>query len=165
MNKKIILLGRVSIIISLSFLTACGFFGDTVEDSPGAAPATVQTRRKLTTIRQQPLEREKNRLDSGDEQTRDVEILWQIPSIAVDGFVIEYRTDRQLQPTKVKVTAAELQKLEDAQLGYVYRYVLPKVPEKSLVTVRLASYIGETVSATSEPFVVEPGQQVGGLRQ
>ncbi|MBX7143760.1 MAG: hypothetical protein K1X79_04865 [Oligoflexia bacterium] len=83
-------------------------------------------------------------------QATQVELLWEIPKDAVDGYIIRYGLDREKLDHVKRVPASALERFEDSKLGFVYRYVLSDVPEKSSVFVSLSAFVGEHVSTQSQ---------------
>lgn len=99
---------------------------------------------------------------SGDElkaasTLSDIEILWQIPQEAVDGFVINYGFERSALNHNARVATAELQKYQDPKHGQVYRFVLANVPIDQALYVSIAAYSDDKVSRASDVFEVKAG--------
>lgn len=85
-----------------------------------------------------------------------VEILWEIPASPVDSFVLRYGHQKDTLTKEALVHSNELERHNDAQFGYVYRYVLTDVDPSKKVFISLAAIRGDQESAPSELFVVEP---------
>lgn len=85
----------------------------------------------------------------------DVEIVWQIPEEAVEGYVIRYGFDRTNLDQEIKVQAADIEKFEDKRFGYVYRYVLADVPPDKTLFISIAAFNGSSISLPSAIFEVE----------
>ena len=84
-----------------------------------------------------------------------VEIVWETPKEAVDGFVIHYGYSSDKLESEVKVPVADLEKKEDPEHGSVFRYVLGNLDPERDVFVSLASIRQETVSPFSQVFEIK----------
>lgn len=92
----------------------------------------------------------------------DVEMLWEIPGEPVEGFVISYGYDDGSEfGRRMKVRAADLERFEDKQYGFVYRYVLRDIPADRPLRVSISAYNGEEISPPSQVVTVDsvPGGQ------
>ena len=85
-----------------------------------------------------------------------IEILWQIPQKAVEGFVVKYGFSSEDLKYAVKVPAAEIEKFEHPVHGFVYRYLLEDIPEDEKVYITVSAYEGALESEPSAIFVVKP---------
>ena len=84
----------------------------------------------------------------------DIEIVWEMPKAAVDGYLIRYGASRERLTTEVRVNASDLMREEDTDHGFVYRYLLKGVPADKVVFVSIAAITGDQVSAPSEVLEV-----------
>lgn len=89
---------------------------------------------------------------SSAKPSTGIELLWEIPKDGVDGYIIRYGYSREKLELSKRVPAANLERFEDAKLGFVYRYVLPDIAENSSVFVSLTAYSGDRLSQASPVF-------------
>ena len=88
----------------------------------------------------------------------DVELIWEMPSESVDGYLISYRYLPDSRPEEIKVPVTDLGKFEHKEYGFVYRYLLKGVDASKPISVTLTAYKGESASTPSLPFVIEAQQ-------
>jgi len=84
----------------------------------------------------------------------DIEVLWQIPTQPVEGFIINYGFDKTALDQHVKIATQDLEKFEDPKYGFVFRYVLGDIPLSKTIYVSIAAYNGSKVSRPSEVFPI-----------
>lgn len=89
------------------------------------------------------------------EHSTDLEILWLVPEQPIDRFELEYGSSEEKLDHLVEIAPAQLQLVEDAQNGKVYRYILKAVPQKGRLFLTLRSVRGEERSAPTPIFVVQ----------
>lgn len=96
-------------------------------------------------------------------QTKDapssVELLWQIPTQPVDGFVIKLGYSREHLDKELRVNTSNLERFEDPKHGYVYRYVLRDIPRSHPLYVSMSAFRGENVSPASEVFELQAASE------
>jgi hypothetical protein len=79
-----------------------------------------------------------------------IEVMWEVPSDPVDGFVIRYGEERDKLNREATIFRSELREENDSDYGPVYRYVLRDVPSGSRIFVAVAAFKGEAVSEFSD---------------
>jgi hypothetical protein len=78
------------------------------------------------------------------------EVVWEVPSEPVDGFIVRYGADPQHALREVKLPISSLREDRDPEYGPVYRYIIRSAPPTKLLYVSIAAFKGETVSEFSE---------------
>lgn len=84
----------------------------------------------------------------------DIEIVWQIPREIVEGFIIRFGYDKNDLNQQVRIEAKDLEKFEDPQHGFVYRYVIGDIPLGQVVYLSIAAFTGEKISKPTDIFEV-----------
>ena len=147
LKLRAILLGSAFIVV----LNACapkGFVSPSKSD-----PSVATSVNSGTTVEIDAL---KPRSTSNDNTAPNaVELLWQIPTQPVDGFVIKLGYSRDHLDKELRVTTSALERFEDPKHGYVYRYVLSDIPRTHPLYVTIAARRGDAVSAPSEIFELQ----------
>ncbi|MCI5064897.1 hypothetical protein MRY87_04140 [bacterium] len=94
----------------------------------------------------------------GEEEvaTDEVEVLWKIPEETVEGFVLQYGFQENDLPNEVVLELSEIEKYDDPEFGFVYRYVLKNIPPSERIFVRLATRSDGKQTPFSEAFEVAP---------
>lgn len=92
-----------------------------------------------------------------EEQVLDkVEVLWKIPENPVDGFILHYGYAKEALTRTLRLSLSDIEKYEDPQFGYVYRYVITQLLPEKPVYISLQTIEGEKISEPSEIFEVTP---------
>ncbi|MFO0417192.1 MAG: hypothetical protein ACK5Y6_07885 [Pseudomonadota bacterium] len=79
-----------------------------------------------------------------------VEVIWEIPSEPVDGFVIRYGQDRANLSKETTILRSELREESDPQYGSVYRYPIRDIPQDQNIFVSVAAFKGDVISEFSD---------------
>lgn len=79
-----------------------------------------------------------------------IEVMWEVPSDPVDGFVIRYGEERDKLNREATIFRSELREERDSDYGPVYRYILRDIPADSRIFVAVAAFKGEAVSDFSD---------------
>jgi len=120
--------------LAITHSTGCSLIFD-----PGASKKSVES--KAGTIASAPVIERK---EAG------IEVTWEVPSDAVDGFVIRYGEDRTNLSKEATIFRSELREERDSQYGPVYRYILRDIPESGRVYVSVAAFKGDVISDFSD---------------
>jgi hypothetical protein len=86
-----------------------------------------------------------------------VEVMWEVPSDPVDGFVIRYGDDREKLNREATIFRSELREERDSDYGPVYRYILRDIPAESRIFVAVAAFKGEAISDFSDVVAEKAG--------
>lgn len=119
-------------VAALGLTTGCGLFttGAGV-GSPDAEVSSAPARAPRLTV-------------------QGTEVVWEVPSEPVDGFILRYGEDPQHTLREVRLPIASLREERDPEYGPVYRYIIRGTPAAQLLYVSIAAFKGETVSEFSE---------------
>ena len=91
---------------------------------------------------------------SDPPKSDQVEVLWQIPELPVDTFVLRYGSSPDKLEHTVNIATTDLKEHNDPTHGRVYRYLLKNIPRGETVYVSMASVKNNTQSSFSAPFEV-----------
>lgn len=149
---------RRLLAVGLCFsLSACGILNKT---APPVTPEAAQTKAPESHVPANPADNKTSKViveglaEKKSATLSDIEVLWQIPTQPVDGFVIQYGYEKNTLDQQVKIATKDLEKFEDSKFGFVFRYVLGDLPLSKTVFVTISAYTGEKVSHPSEVFTV-----------
>ena len=126
---------------ALLALGGCSFF-EGGEPSKPATPSEDSSQSSDAALTQPKVSR--------PESTTGVEVLWEIPQEAVDGFVVRYGYDRSHMDHELKLTKADVSEVNDPEFGRAFRYVIQPTASEKPLFVSIASYKGELISDFSE---------------
>jgi hypothetical protein len=136
MERKRTLTLTLTILLSVvATLSGCSLF------SGSETPATQNT---------------ENRAESSDSKSENtkknqgIQLTWEVPGEAVDGFVIRYGENKSSLSKEIKLTTSQLLEESDPEYGPVYRYVLKDVPAAGPMFFSIAAYKGDRISNFSE---------------
>ena len=152
MNNALKLLANIFLPFLFGSLIACapkGFVSARIAE-PDAAIAPHNT---ATPVEIEALKTTKTADDK--DVPNAVELLWQIPTQPVDGFVIKLGYSRDHLDKELRVNTPDLERFEDPKHGYVYRYVLHEIPRTHPLYVSMSAFRGEVVSPASEIFELQ----------
>lgn len=85
-----------------------------------------------------------------EKKVQGIQLTWEVPGEAVDGFVIRYGESRSSLPKEIKIAASQLHEESDPEYGPVYRYVLKDITSGSPMFFSIAAYKGDRISNFSE---------------
>lgn len=85
----------------------------------------------------------------------DVEIVWEIPREPVSKYVIYYGPSADRLDKSVVVETQDLEQLDDAAAGFVYRYDLKGIPANQRLFVSISSVTASGESVRSAPIEVK----------
>ena len=143
-----------AILFTLSACAPKGFVSTRVSD-PSAAR---EVKNNAATVEIEALKPSNSSAES--DLPNAVELLWQIPTQPVDGFVIKLGYSHDHLDKELRVTTSALERFEDPKHGYVYRYVLHDIPRTHPLYVTMAAFRGDVVSAASEIFELQAQSDV-----
>jgi hypothetical protein len=85
-----------------------------------------------------------------DVKRHGLQVTWQVPSEAVDGFIVRFgeRPDSLKQEKRVPIDS--LKQDDDPEFGPVYRYTIADIPADSSLYVSVAAYKGDRLSEFSQ---------------
>ena len=150
------------------FLGACSFLerntigliwpASTQQDSPAPPAAPPPAVQPPQPIDNSVAKVEIQELKPANKQAMfsNIELIWVIPPEPVDAFIIHYGTSRDNLSETKRVNAQELDKYEDRQKGFVYRYQLDNMPKDKPVFIAVSAAKGENISPASEIWEVAP---------
>ena len=145
--------GVTYLIIGL--LTGCGIFGPSQPSTDNRGPLSQN---RSDTANFQEATGSVVPLVPGHSEHRQpfssIEIVWLVPSVPVDGFVVSYGFGDEPLTNRVTVPISELKKLEDPERGAIYRYFLDEIPRDREIRVAISSYLGTSISEPSPTQVV-----------
>ncbi len=90
-------------------------------------------------------------------RTDDIELRFAIPAEQIDGFIIYYGFSSEALSNEVRVTISELETVDQAGQGKVYRYFLRELPSNQPLFISLAAYRGEAISPKTDVVEIETG--------
>jgi len=140
MRTSTILISTFSILLVTAPISGCGWLRWSSASSTKRAETVVKRPGRVTP----PVQK----------ATSDVEVLWEIPTAPVDGFIISYGYGEEEISHRVKVKATELNRYEDHRYGFVYRFILRDIPTDRSLKVVISSFSGDKVSEASKVIVV-----------
>ena len=79
-----------------------------------------------------------------------LQVTWQVPSEAVDGFVLRYGEKPDALKDERKVPLSSLTQIEDPEFGPVFRYIIPDINPQNGLYVAVAAYKGDRISEFSD---------------
>lgn len=85
----------------------------------------------------------------------DVEIVWEIPREPVSKYIIYYGSAPDKLDKQVTVDTNELEQLDDAAAGFVYRYDLKNIPNNQKLYISISSVTANGESVRSSPIEVK----------
>ena len=85
-------------------------------------------------------------------EASSVEVIWEVPSKEVEGFVLRYGYSRENLSQEIRLRRDEVESYTDQEFGRVYRYILRDIPSTKPLYLQLANTIGEQTSSFSEIF-------------
>lgn len=85
-------------------------------------------------------------------EASSVEVIWEVPSKEVEGFVLRYGYSRENLSQEIRLRRDEVESYTDQEFGRVYRYILRDIPSTQPLYLQLANTIGEQTSSFSEIF-------------
>jgi len=91
------------------------------------------------------------------EERSAVEILWEVPTEPVDGFILRYGEAHEALSAERRLSIGEIDKIEDRERGKLYRYVIPDVANSQRIFLSISAFKGNTESLPSRVFEVAPG--------
>ncbi|MCB0328584.1 MAG: hypothetical protein KDD70_02940 [Bdellovibrionales bacterium] len=130
--------------------------GNTVSDSTPGSGALANTTERIDSAKATTAKVAVEGSPSPAIQTPsdEVEVLWKIPEEPVEGFVLKYGFDRQSLSEEIALGLNQIEKYDDPEFGFVYRYVLKNIPPSQKVFVRLATRTDGKLTPFSEVFEV-----------
>jgi hypothetical protein len=93
------------------------------------------------------------------EGTSTLEVLWQVPSEAVENYHFYYGLEADKLDNHIVVPISELQKSDHPKHGPVFRYELREVPANRAIYLSLRAENKYGISEPSAPTKVEAGQR------
>ena len=87
----------------------------------------------------------------------DIEVIWEVPSEPVDGFIVRYGNAREALSVEKRVRVDELQKLDDSERGPVYRYLIRGIPSTERIFLTVTAFKGDAISVPTRVFEIIPG--------
>lgn len=92
-------------------------------------------------------------IESSDlPEATSVEVIWEVPSKEVEGFVLRYGYSRENLSHEIQLRRDEVESYTDQEFGRVYRYILRDIPSTQPLYLQLANTIGDQTSSFSEVF-------------
>jgi predicted small lipoprotein YifL len=153
---------RTNILYLFAAVLLCSLFACALE-GPSNIPPHYRNVPELENIPDSsiPSERKPVPVENLDESRSrtlsDIEVVWAIPDDSVEGYIITYGFDPSNMDRVIKLKSSNLEKFQDKNYGFVYRYVLSGIPLARTVYVSISAYNGTLVSAPSKIFKVTSG--------
>jgi len=88
-----------------------------------------------------------------EKKATGIEVTWEVPSEAVDGFVIRYGEDRAQLIKETTILISELREERDSYYGPVYRYIIRDVTDNTPLYVSIAAFKGDIISEFSDALL------------
>ncbi len=92
-------------------------------------------------------------------QSDEIEIIWEIPSQTVDGYLLKYGFSAGELTLEKRLPLEEIERYVHPSFGPVYRYILHGIPAEKRVYVALATVQDDEISELSEVFEVTPSTE------
>jgi hypothetical protein len=152
-NRKHRKATRASVwLLTITSLTGCYIWPFGGRDTPKELVEDARSSYK-TTVPVQGQSRSRRPQESSNSA---IEILWQVPTTPVDGFILSWGYDQSSAVNRVSVKRSDLEQISDSSMGEVYRYVLRNMPADRGIRVTVAAYKGNLTSEPSEIVSVAP---------
>ena len=143
----------------LTTLSACAFIRDnTIGLFEGAEPEQIEQTEEAdeTALDSEATSSfEQRAVTPTPPRANDVEIIWEIPKKAVEGFVIHYGTNGKQLSEELQVLSAELEKFDHPEFGPVYRYYLRNQAPNASLFVSISAFDENGVSDPSAVMEVK----------
>jgi len=155
--KRYLSLLAVGIWLSLS---SCSFFSSSPEDA-ASDEQTALSESSEDVAPSTGLEEEPPAPAKAAKSERDstVELLWQVPTEAVEKYHIHYGLEPDHLDNHIEIPVSELEKIDHPKHGPVYRYELKEIPAGRAIYLSLSAENKYGISDASNPTKVEPGQR------
>ena len=85
-----------------------------------------------------------------------VEMTWEIPEIAVEGYIIRYGYAETDLSSQITVKVSELEKYEDPVHGFTYRYHLDQIDRDKPLFLTISAFSTGEESPPSRVYTVAP---------
>jgi hypothetical protein len=122
--------------LSLLFISGCSLF----QSSPqNVESAKILEEKALVEAQHAP-----------EAPKQGIEITWETPSEAVDGFIIRYGSSPNSLTKEVTLSTTDIREVNDPEYGPVYRYLIRDVENASKLYVSIAAVKGQAVSNFSD---------------
>ena len=151
MKNKII--ARTSLIT----LILCGFCGCSTFQDDGTDPyKEIRERRQKQRVEQPVIDENESNVEIEDlvddehAALSDVEILWYIPEIKLDGVIIRYGYSPDELTETVKLLLGDIRIVQDPKYGPVMHYIVRAVPIDKQIFATITAYEGSDEFSTSE---------------
>lgn len=92
------------------------------------------------------------------ETVSAIEVLWEVPTEPVEGFVVRYGQAHEELSVERRLTVADIERVEDPTRGRLYRFVIEGIPTTQRLFLSIAAFNGGQESPPSKVFEVHPGQ-------
>ena len=156
---------RTNVLYTLAATALCiGTFACSINDGRGR-PSDYRNVPELENIPDSSVPPERKPVPVGVESLNesrsrtlsDIEVVWAIPDEKVEGYIITYGFEANQMDRVIKLKSANLEKFEDKNYGFVFRYVLSGIPLSRTVFIAISAYNGTLVSVPSKVFKVTAG--------
>jgi len=148
----------ISGLLSVAF-AGCSALGPSIQGAAPAGEALEKEKQEAS----QPAETARISIEQlrkeSEREVPGLEILFEVPSLAPEAFLIHYGYSRDNLNFEQKIPVAELVQVEHPQFGTVYRYVLENIPPDKTVYLSLSSMSGSEILPPGQVFEVEPLRQ------
>lgn len=142
------------LLISLN-LSGCTWFSDEATDLNRLSLAGEVGAEDTASVEIRPAEIANSKTQRGEINKSDyVELVWEIPSGSVEGYIIRYGLSREQMTQELKLKADEPQKITSADGIERYRYMLPNIPSDKPIYLSIAAIGPNGESAPTEVFEV-----------
>jgi hypothetical protein len=157
---------RILLFLACLSLASCSIFSssDETANQPTSAPATkepIQESSELEPLQfnaipsPTPAATPTIEAEPASPKLSDVEIVWEIPREPVSKYIIYYGPSSDQLDKQVTVNTNDLEQLDDAAAGFVYRYDLKGIPNNQRLFVSISSVTATGESVRSAPIEVK----------
>jgi hypothetical protein len=92
----------------------------------------------------------------GRTESRFIEVLWEVPALPVQGFILRYGTDESVLSGSAQLIPEKLQRVRTSGGAELYRYLLPEPARDKTVYITIAAFDGAVESAPTKALAVPP---------
>lgn len=161
-------LSFIVLVLLGAFVGGCSIFSSLQEDSryselSGGTASEVTEGTEVAVERIDPsAQNASGRL--GRTESRFIEVLWEVPALPVQGFILRYGTDESALSGSVQLMPEKLQRVRASGGAELYRYLLPEPARDKTVYITIAAVDGAVESAPTKALAVPPEEAAPQVR-
>lgn len=141
-------LASIAFLITPLVVSGCSLFGS---ESPNSSEQQVLQEKAIVEAHVAP-----------EAPKQGIEVTWEVPSEAVDGFIIRYGKSPDALSKEVTISATEMREERDPEFGPVYRYLIRDVENADQLFVSIAAVKGQSISNFSDVLEAKPDKHSRG---